>query len=193
MQTMQKDRTKQLKPPRPPEPQRQQRQAQIRAVGFVLDTSLGFLVNKAALRMRQALDTELAPYGVTAPQWSVLARIAEQEGLTQVALGESSLFNRATMTGILARLEARGLVSRCAHPDDPRAKAVFMTPAGWTLFARLPALAERVNSQATRGLSRGDTECLSRLLEVLSANFGLPGSPGADFTPGTPRRSCRGG
>ncbi len=150
---------------------RRKSRAVARSPGFVLDASLGFLVNQAAVRMRRALDGELLPLGVTAPQWSVLARVAEQEGLSQVALGTSSLFDRATMTGIIARLEARGLISRRAHPMDPRAKAVFMTAAGRALFARLPPLAERVNARATRGLSRDEVEQLARLLRALAANF----------------------
>lgn len=139
--------------------------------GFSLDESLGFLVNKAALRMRRAFEAELAAHEITTSQWSVLARVVEHEGLTQVALGQASMFDRATTTGILARLEARGLVQRRPHPDDPRANAVFMTPAGRRLYVRLPALAERVNAQAVRGMAPADAQRLHDLLEVLAANF----------------------
>lgn len=152
-------------------------QARSRAVGrpddggFALDTSLGFIVQKAAVCMRRAFEAELEPYGVTAPQWSLLARIAEQEGSTQAALGESSLFDRATTTGILARLEARGVVERRPHADDPRANAVFLTPAGRRLFAQLPALAERVNARALHGMTRADAQRLRELLGALIGNF----------------------
>lgn len=138
---------------------------------FALDESLGFLVNKAALCMRRAFEAELAGHGITAPQWSVLARIAEGEGLTQAALGQASMFDRATTTGILARLEARGLIERRPHPGDPRANAVFLTPAGRRLYARLPPLAERVNARAARGLARADAQRLHDLLARLIANF----------------------
>jgi MarR family transcriptional regulator, transcriptional regulator for hemolysin len=158
---------------------------------FALDASLGFLLNKAALAMRRALDGQLAPHGLTAPQWSLLARIATQGGLTQVALGELSLFDRATTTGILARLEARGLISRRTHPDDPRAKAVHLTPAGASLYARLPGLAERVNTQASQGIGASDRRRLVELLEAIAANFDSPEAPGSDFVPdsGTRRAS----
>jgi DNA-binding MarR family transcriptional regulator len=49
-------------------------------------------------------------------------------------LGERTLITKGTLTGVLDRLVARGLVSRCSHETDGRSRNVRLTEAGRHLF-----------------------------------------------------------
>ncbi len=100
-----------------------------------------------------------------------MASIAREEGLTQMELGRRSLFDRPTTTGILVRLEERGIVERRQSPTDSRARAIFFTSDGKTLFAKLPSLAAAVNAIAARNLSAIEQRQLLRLLNKIAANL----------------------
>ena len=138
---------------------------------FQLELSLGYVLNRAAGRMKRALDRRLAKHGLTTSQWSIMASIARQEGLTQMELGRRSLFDRPTTTGILTRLEERGIIERRQSPTDSRARAIFFTAAGKSLFAKLPSLAASVNTIATRGLSMAEHQQLLMLLDKVAQSF----------------------
>jgi DNA-binding MarR family transcriptional regulator len=121
--------------------------------------------------MKRAFDRSLAEHGLTTSQWSILASIAGEEGLTQMELGRRSLFDRPTTSGILMRLEGRGLIERRQSPTDSRARAIYFTAAGRTLFAKLPAMAAAVNAIAKRNLSKPEQRQLMTLLDRVAANF----------------------
>ncbi len=48
---------------------------------FQLDLSLGYVLNRAAGRMKRAFDRRLAEHGLTTSQWSIMACIAGEEGV----------------------------------------------------------------------------------------------------------------
>jgi DNA-binding MarR family transcriptional regulator len=138
---------------------------------FRLELSLGYVLNRAAGRMKRAFDRRLAEYGLTTSQWSIMASIAAEEGLTQMELGRRSLFDRPTTTGILTRLEERGIIERRQSPTDSRARAIYFTDSGRTIFAKLPALAAAVNAVARKNLSTAEQRQLFDLLNRVAANF----------------------
>ena len=100
-----------------------------------------------------------------------MATIAREGGLTQMELGRRSLFDRPTTTGILTRLEERGIIERRQSPTDSRARAIFFTTAGKALFAKLPSLAASVNTIASRNLSIAEHRALLSLLNKVAENL----------------------
>jgi DNA-binding MarR family transcriptional regulator len=121
--------------------------------------------------MKRAFDRRLAEHGLTTSQWSIMASIAGEEGLTQMELGRRSLFDRPTTTGILTRLEDRGIIERRQSPTDSRARAIYFTSDGRTLFAKLPSMAAAVNAIAKKDLSATEQRQLFSLLNRVAANF----------------------
>ncbi|MBI2929247.1 MAG: MarR family transcriptional regulator [Verrucomicrobia bacterium] len=68
-------------------------------------------------------------------QFNVLNLLATQaEGLTQVELSRQLIMHRSNLTGLVDRLEKRGLLSRRDHATDRRAYRVVLTPAGRKLL-----------------------------------------------------------
>ena len=129
-----------------------------------LDDSLGFQVNRLAGAMRAAMEARLAPHDLTAPQWASLMRLLERDCWIQRELGASQGMDKATIGGVVARLEAKGLVAREPDPDDGRAHRVALTAAGRALALRLKPLADEVNARATASLDADDSNRLMSLL-----------------------------
>ncbi|WP_437336218.1 MarR family winged helix-turn-helix transcriptional regulator [Sorangium sp. So ce394] len=140
-------------------------------MSFQIDRSLGFLLNRAASTMRLALEDRLRPYDLTAPQWAVLERLAEDEGQTMSSLGQSLGFDRPTTTGVVKRLELKGLVERTADASDGRVVRLALSERGRAQVSELPPLAAEVNRKAARGLSRDERAALERLLLRVIANM----------------------
>lgn len=60
----------------------------------------------------------------------ILMRLAEEDGLTQVALARRQRVEPPTLCRMVDRLERAGAVERRPHPGDRRAVRVFLTEAG---------------------------------------------------------------
>ncbi len=72
--------------------------------------------------------------GLTESQFDVIATLGNTSGMTCKELGERTLITKGTLTGVLDRMEARGLVSRKADADDARRTHIALTRKGSVLF-----------------------------------------------------------
>ena len=72
--------------------------------------------------------------GLTPAQFDIVATLGNTAGLPFKELGNRTLITKGTLTGVVDRLEARGLVERFACPDDGRSTLVRLTPAGERVF-----------------------------------------------------------
>ncbi len=71
---------------------------------------------------------------LTPAQFDIIATLGNTEGMTCKELGEKTLITKGTMTGVLDRLEAKGLLARVPSPDDGRSWITRLTRKGQTLF-----------------------------------------------------------
>jgi DNA-binding MarR family transcriptional regulator len=72
----------------------------------------------------------LAPLGLTYPQYLVMLVLWEADDLTVKAIGERLLLDSGTLTPLLKRLEAGGLLARARDPKDERQVRIKLTPKG---------------------------------------------------------------
>ena len=73
---------------------------------------------------------------LTVPQADVIFTLGNTDGLTFKEIGEKTLITKGTLTGVIDRLEDKGLVRRVSCPDDRRCTRVALTEKGKTLFAK---------------------------------------------------------
>jgi DNA-binding MarR family transcriptional regulator len=79
-----------------------------------------------------------ARWKLSPSQFNVINVLHESpHGMSQVELSRTLIMHRSNVTGLIDRLEARGLVTRRDTPGDRRAYAVVLTPAGRTLLKEL--------------------------------------------------------
>ncbi len=72
--------------------------------------------------------------GLTESQFDVIATLGNTSGMTCKELGERTLITKGTLTGVLDRMAARGLISREADADDARRTHIALTRKGTLLF-----------------------------------------------------------
>lgn len=134
---------------------------------FDIENSVGFLVAKAHQRLFSFFRDELEPFGVTPPQFALLAFLWKRDGLSQVELSDKTEVDRTTISGLVDRLQKSGLVERRPHPDDRRACLVHLTPVGREMERQLVPLALRIRCRISAGLEPGEYELLCQLLNKL--------------------------
>ncbi len=102
---------------------------------LALDRQLCFALYSTSLAMTRLYKPLLAPLGLTYPQYLVMLALWEQDGVTVGALGDRIALDSGTLTPLLKRLEAQGIVTRERDAADERRVVVALTPAGRKLKA----------------------------------------------------------
>lgn len=105
-----------------------------------LDNQLCFALYSASLAMTKLYTPLLSALNLTYPQYLVLLVLWEQDGLTVTALGERLSLNSGTLTPLLKRIEASGLLVRERSQEDERRVLVSLTPDGKNLKLRAASI-----------------------------------------------------
>lgn len=95
-----------------------------------IEDLLCFSVYSAGLAFNQLYRPLLEEVGLTYPQFLVMVALWSREGRTVKELGEELFLDSSTLTPLLKRLEAAGLISRCRNPSDERQVLLSVTAAG---------------------------------------------------------------
>ena len=101
-----------------------------------LDNQLCFAVYSASLAMTKLYKPLLDKLHLTYPQYLVMLVLWERDGLMVSELGERLSLDSGTLTPLLKRLEANGLVARIRDVADERRVHINLTTAGRRLKAR---------------------------------------------------------
>ncbi|WP_184721942.1 MarR family transcriptional regulator [Caulobacter sp.] len=109
-----------------------------------LDNQLCFALYGAANRMTRLYRPLLDAMGLTYPQYLVMLVLWESSPRTVGALGEALDLDSSTLTPLLKRLEAAGLVERHRDPEDERRVIVDLSDAGRTLREDAKAIPEQM-------------------------------------------------
>lgn len=73
-------------------------------------------------------------YGLTHAQFDIIATLGNTSGMNYKELGERTLITKGTLTGVIERLEQKGLVMRERSLDDKRSYFVRLTESGEAVF-----------------------------------------------------------
>ena len=106
------------------------------ATGPRLDEQLCFPLYAAARLVVQAYTPLLRKLHLTYPQYLVLMVLWEADGASVQQIGERLYLDSGTLTPLLKRLEANGLVARIRDVGDERRVHINLTPSGRRLKAR---------------------------------------------------------
>ena len=101
-----------------------------------LDNQLCFALYSASLAMTKLYKPLLDELGLTYPQYLVMLVLWEADGPMVSELGQRLSLDSGTLTPLLKRLEAAGLVSRLRDVADERRVHIHLTAAGRKLKAR---------------------------------------------------------
>ena len=119
------------------------------------------LVSDTIARTYEAL------YGLSIPQWRLIAVTAEKSGVTQQAIGLQIRMDKVTVSRAAIALVERGLLRRIANAEDRRSHLLELTDAGRDLSAvvapKALELERRIFSQFDRDEVATFTAMLQRI------------------------------
>ncbi len=119
---------------------------------------------------RRLSKEEAGRYGVTPTQLSVLKLLQEIGDLSLGSLSKEIKAHNSTVTGIVDRMEAAGLVERVRSGDDRRVWIIRLTAAGRKVAERARVSPWDLLRQALAELSSGDQEKLMGLMRKVALN-----------------------
>ncbi len=133
---------------------------------------------KALLQLLRTADTLwnasrvfFARWDLSPSQFNVLNLLSNHpNGLSQIELGRLLLMHRSNVTGLIDRLEKRGLVQRRDHSTDRRAFNVLLTPNGRKLLREIEPLYHQAADKVWGKLSLKRADQLVQELIAVSAN-----------------------
>ena len=95
------------------------------------------LLNLCTRGTDRVMTRYLEESGLTLSQFDVLATLGDTTGLSFKELSQQSLVTGGTLTPVLNRLEAKGLINRCKGERDSRQTIISLTPEGQALYEQV--------------------------------------------------------
>lgn len=137
---------------------------------LALETQLCFALYSTQLAMNKLYRGLLRELSLTYPQYLVMLVLWQQDRRTVTEIGEQLTLDSATLTPLLKRLEAAGLLTRQRSRQDERQVVITLTEAGRTLRTQAESIPESVGcaSQCSPQEARQLKEDLQRLRQRLN-------------------------
>ena len=132
-----------------------------------LRKSPGYLLRCAHQFSVAIVAEHLTPLNLTSVQFATLVALNDHPGLDATRLAALINFDRPTLTGVIDRLEAKGLVLRQPDPNDRRARLLFLTDEGLTVLAAADRAAHESRDVLLDPLPPAERKQLMLLLEKL--------------------------
>ncbi len=127
---------------------------------------------EAYLAFWRADSRHIRSLKLTTSQFDVIATLGDTDGLTCAELSRATLVTKGTLTGVLDRLESKGLVRRQPVAGDRRATRVCLTDKGDAVFRRaFAAHIAFLRPYFQRAISRKEADKLRTLLLRLRESF----------------------
>ncbi len=136
------------------------------------DFCIFFLLSKANQMSIRFLAQKVAELSITPVQALVLGFLSDEDRITSSELGKRTELDSATMTGILDRLEAAGLIERQGNPADRRSIKIHLTEQGKALAGEAVRIIAEANREFLAILTEQEQEELRSLIRKLRDQSG---------------------
>ena len=109
--------------------------------------------------------------GLTPPQFDVICTLGNTQGMPLCKLAEKTLITKGTLTGVIDRLEDKGLLKRVVPPENRRSFIAVLTPEGEKVFnSAFPAHTEYLGKRLDK-FSAEELDEIRAALEKLTNAF----------------------
>lgn len=128
----------------------------------------GYLLARLGEASRRRFLQALQPEGLHPRYFGVMTLVAAQPGISQQRLHEKTAIDPSSMVAVIDDLETMGLAERRPHPDDRRARAIYLTEEGERKRERAAALAGELQREFFAVLTAQERETLFGLLRKVA-------------------------
>ena len=113
--------------------------------------------------------TYQALFGLTIPEWRLIAVIAEEDGPTQQRIGQRTRMDKVTVSRAAIALSGRGLIERRPNAEDRRSQRLHLTPSGRDLYAQVAPKALELERRILASFTAEEMATFMALLERMDA------------------------
>ncbi len=138
-------------------------------VAFRIDRYPFYLIAHTLGRYVRRMEKALHRVGADQPHWRILVILGERGPSPVSRIADLAVYKLSTVTRILQRMEAAGLVTMRRSRRDGRVTEVSLTPEGEAQLRRIRAVGSVVANDAFSGFSRAEILTLIELLTRLDA------------------------
>jgi DNA-binding MarR family transcriptional regulator len=126
-----------------------------------------FLLGKAYQKAHGEFRKILKPYGVTNFQHLVVEALVHAPGLTASELGELLILDKATLSGVIQRLQESSWIEKRADKDDARIQKLYPTEKAFSVVGNMVEDRNRFDTELLAGFTQEERILLKRLLRDL--------------------------
>jgi DNA-binding MarR family transcriptional regulator len=118
----------------------------------------GHLIRRLHQQSTQVFQARMqaAGFDLTSVQFAAMDAVAQQPGIDQASLAAIISFDRATIGGVIDRLERKGLVRRAVDAHDRRARQLHLTAEGRKLLKACRPVVEALQAEILAPLSEAE-------------------------------------
>ncbi len=136
---------------------------------FRLEDFLPYRLSVAANRVSRLFARQYSEsYGLSIPEWRMLAVIGRFGTISPSAVGEWTAMDKVKVSRAAASLVARGLVKQAQDPKDGRGRLLRLTRKGMAVRQGMVPLACELEEQLAEGMSRTEWGSLLKALDKLA-------------------------
>ena len=136
-------------------------------------------IYRAANAVRGYVTTEvLRPVDISWTGFVVMWVVWIADGLETRRAAESAAISKATLTGVVKTLEARGWMEKVGREDDRRLVELHLTPSGKALMEDLYPKFNAIESRVVRGISPTRQKAMTKSLREIVTSIEASGSDG---------------
>ena len=133
-----------------------------------LTQCINYLLTTSQHTVFQYLNTKLAPYDITPSQYGILSCLWQREFATPKQISEILCLETSTISGVLDRMQKKGLIDRVTNREDRREVRVIPTEKGKSLQEPISKIIDEVNEEVLKCFSAEETAILKRMLRMIA-------------------------
>jgi len=137
---------------------------------YQVEKGVGYLARQFSHTVGREIDRRMAVLGLTDAQWQPLLLLQQNGCATAADLSRVAGHDAGSVTRLLDRLEAKGLVRRVRSARDRRVVNLELTAEGRKIAQQVPEIIVGLANETLRGFSRDEFERFTDLLTRALAN-----------------------
>ena len=133
-----------------------------------LTQCINYLLTTAQHSVFQYLNGKLSEYDVTPSQYGVLSCLWQREFATPKQISEILCLETSTISGVLDRMQKKGLIDRVINRDDRREVRVVPTEKGKALQEPISKIIDEVNEEVLKCFTEEEVALLKNQLSIIA-------------------------
>ena len=133
-----------------------------------LTQCINYLLTTAQHSVFQYLNGKLSEYDVTPSQYGVLSCLWQREFATPKQISEILCLETSTISGVLGRMQKKGLIDRVINRDDRREVRVVPTEKGKALQEPISKIIDEVNEEVLKCFTEEEVALLKNQLRIIA-------------------------